>query len=80
MYESYIWCINMAMMTLLAALMLFYCSKSITVMAKIQNFGPEIPQTLEKVYLTLTLCFFSLSWVYESLQLVHKHGNDKAIC
>jgi hypothetical protein len=53
----------MAMMTLLAALMLFYCGKSITVMAKIQNFGPEISQTLEKVYLTLTLFFFSLSWV-----------------
>jgi hypothetical protein len=70
----------MAMMTLLAAFMLFYCSKRIMVMAKIQNFGPEIPQTSEKVYLALTLCFFTLSWVYESLQLVHRHGNDKTIC
>jgi len=70
----------MAMVTLLAALMLFYCSRSIKLIAKIQNLGPEIPQTLEKVYLTLTLCIFSISWVYESLQLVHKHGNDKIIC
>jgi hypothetical protein len=46
---------NMAMMTLLVARMLFYCSRSITLKAKIQNFGPEIPQTLEKVYLTLTV-------------------------
>lgn len=28
-------------MTQLAALMLFYCSGSITVIAKIHNFGPE---------------------------------------
>lgn len=67
-------------MTLLAAFMLFYCSGSITVIVKLQNFGPEIPQTLEKVYLTLTLHFFGLSLVYGSLQLVHKHGNDKTIC
>jgi len=69
----------MAMMMLLAALMLFYCSRSITLIAKFP-LGPEIPQTLEKVYLTLTLCIFNFSWVYESLQLVHKHGNDKIIC
>jgi len=80
MYESYILCINMAVMTLLAGLMLFYWSRSIPLIAKIQNFGPEIPQTLEKVYLTLTLCFFSFSWVNESLQLVHKPGNDKTVC
>lgn len=49
----------MAMMTLLAALMLFYCSRSITLIAKIQNLGPEIPQTLGKVYLTLTLCILA---------------------
>jgi hypothetical protein len=47
----------MAMMTLLAAVMLFDCSKSITVIAKIQNFGPEIQKKKKKVYLTLTYMF-----------------------
>jgi hypothetical protein len=70
----------MEMMTLLAAFMLFCCSENITTIAKFQNFGPEIPQTLEKVYLTLTLHFFSFILVYGSLQLMYKHGNDKTVC